>query len=454
MPSRVHHSALLVVALLVAQTAVAPAVAATSPPADERRGECVETRPTEPGGVPVTVERGPVENSVTLSVDADANQSVLNLLWIELPPGTTLDTTTGFERDSPDRLVYETVEDAHQYSLTYTFEENSTTDGTTTNSTLRPFEGDDEWAVAPLPMDYYGISTFRAPSEAAIGQQTIYFGNYSETTATNGCHHIRLIVPEQADLDRNRTAILNSLKYTDRHLGGQRYGEVTIFVSPENFSAPLGGVARNSDIVIAAGGQLFDTDARSALWLHEYVHTRQSYYPEGDLEWWTEASATYLSLRMGVRSGYLSPVRYNALLRDRGGEETADVVLANNSTWQDFSTYDRGVLALSRLDARLREDTNGSVTVASVFNATNNRDRQPSSLAEFSGLLENQSGSAHAEWSENYITGTADGDVKMRKHTPMALLHRYAAGILAVLVVGVVVLYARSKESEEGDDAE
>lgn len=453
MPGKRHLSgpltrSILLAFVLVAQTALAPAVAAA--PDDQQPRECVESGPTQSDGVSVTVERGPVENSVKLSVDPMENQSVLDSLWFELPPGTSLDTTTGFERHSPERRIYTTVENARAYSLTYTFAENSTTNGTAASAELRPYEGEDDWAVAPLPQDYHGIAGFQSPSEAAIGQQTVYFGNYSATTVENGCHRIQMVVPEAVDLHRNRTAILDSLKYADSHLGGQRYDDVTIFVSPENFSVALGGVARNADIVMAAGGQLAETDTRSALWLHEYIHTRQSYWPEGDMEWWTEASATYLSLRMGLQSGYLSPVRYNALLANIGETDTGDAVLVDNTTWHNYSTYDRGVLALSRLDAELRSDTNGTVTVVSVFNMTEYH--RPQTHNEFMTVLEDRTGNRYDEWSKNYIRGTTKGELKMQADTPYH--DRLLYGLLGILVVVIAVEYLDHRQNSANEPAD
>ncbi len=443
------RSILFILVLLVAQTAFGPAVTAT--PDEHDPSECVETLSSEPGGVPVTVERGPVENSVTLSVDTTENQSVLDSLWIELPPGATLKSKTGFERHSSDFLIYETVEDAQRYSLTYTFEENGTTNANVVDSKLRPFEGENEWAVAPLPVDYHGISAFHAPSNAAIGQRTVYFGDYSETTATNGCHRIRLVVSEAVDLNRNRSAILDSLQYTDRHLGGQRYDEVTIFVSPENFSAGYAGVARSADIVVSGTGKtLGESDGRWHIWLHEYIHTRQSYHPTGDFEWWTEASANYLSIRMGYRSGYLSAGRYNRILSHYGENKTGDAVLANKSTWRHLTPYNRGVLALARLDTALRGDTNGSVTVAAVFNATE-RD-QPETHSEFMALLEKRSGNQYNEWSDDYIRGTTAGELKMKAET----LPDYTVGIVVAVLLLLVGLYFEREDtdSEEASDAE
>jgi predicted metalloprotease with PDZ domain len=257
-----------------------------------------------------------------------------------------------------------------------------------------------------------------------------------------------MVVPKSTDLNRNTSAILDSLRYTDRHLGGQRYDEVTIFVTAERFEAYT-GVARSSDIVISAPRES-EFDGRSHIWLHEYVHTRQSYSPEGDFAWWTEASANYLSIRMGLRSGYLSPEQYNTVLSSYGENETGHTVLANTSTWHNWSTYKRGVLALSRLDATLRNDTNGSETIASVFNATERT--QPQSHSKFMMLLENQTGNQYDEWSDGYIRGTTTGELKMKVDTsPDYIYGIIGAGL--VLLIGVYFAY-ESKDSEEGDNAE
>lgn len=149
---------------------------------------------------------------------------------------------------------------------------------------------------------------------------------------------------------------------------------------------------------------------------------------------------------MGLRSGYLSPERYNEVLSNFGENETGDAVLAKESTWHNSSTYKRGVLALSQLDATLREDTNGSVTVASVFNATEHT--QPQTHDAFMALFENRSGDRYEEWSDDYIRGTTMGDLKMRADTDP----NYWYGIVATLLVLLVGVYFNRQDS--GDDTE
>ena len=435
---------LLVLGLLVAQTVLAPAVAAA--PDEHNPRECVEAKPAAPSGVPVTVERGPVENSVTLSVDPEDAQSAFHSGWgINLPPGTELYSKAGFGTPAGYERLYRPLSNKENYTLTYTYEENET--GESSGNSMEKYEGEDEWAIAPLPRSYNGEGvTYHTSSEAVVGQWLVYFGDYTMTTVANDCHRIRLVVPDSADLDRNRTAILDSLQYTDRHLGGQRYDEVTIFVTPERFEA-YGGVARRSDAVVSPSRGLPEDDARNHIWIHEYIHTRQTYNPTGDFDWWTEASTNYLSIRMGLRSGYLTPERYNEVLSDYGENETGDAVLANESTWHNYSTYKRGVLALARLDAKIRADTNGSVTVVAVFNATERH--QPATHANFTALLENQTGNKYDEWSANYIRGTTTGELKMQADTEP----NYVYGIALTLFLLLVGVYFERKDNEtEGGD--
>lgn len=440
--------------LLVAQSAVSPVVA-TGTPYEDTLGACVETRPAGAGGVPVTVERGPVENSVTLSITPVAARTVQDSLWgIVLPDGTSLYSKTGFKPNTNKSRLFQPVENAPNYSLTYTYEEDGTFNGTSLNGVTRPFEATDEWAIAPLPRHYNGLISYQTPEEAVIGQQTVYFGDYTMTTVSNGCHRIQLVVPRAVHLNRNQTAILDSLLYTDRHLGGQRYDEVTIFVSPERLDS-YEGVARESDIVIS-GPRVAEYGSRTHIWLHEYVHTRQTYSPESDFAWWTEASANYLSIRMGLRSGYLQPRQYNEILSEYGENETDDAVLANASTWQNFSTYKRGVLALARLDATLRTDTNRSVTVVTVFNAT--EAKQPRNLTEFTAVLENESGNGYENWTANYITGTKTDELPMKADTP-SLSARVidvltpnspiTVGLYAILLLTLIVAFRKESKDAE-----
>lgn len=453
------HYVLLVLGLLVAQTSLAPAVAAA--PHERQSRECVETAPEELGGVPVTVTRGPVENSVTLSVDSgDAQSAVFSRWGIELPPGTEVYSKSGLGTPAGHDRLYRPLSSAENYTLTYTYEENVTPESAL-DKDVEKYEGEERWGVAPLPRSYNGEAvSYRTASEAVIGQWTVYFGDYTMTTVSNGCHRIRLVVPDSVDMNQNPTTILASLQYTDRHLGGQRYREVTIFVTPEDFVSSYEGFARRSDIVVSGSGPYFESDARSHIWIHEYIHTRQRYQPGGDFEWWTEASANYLSIRMGLHSGYLSPERYNEVLEDYGENDTGEAVLANQSTWHNFSTYKRGVLALSQLDSQLREDTNESMTVVTAFNATTAH--RPHTHGEFIALLENRTGNSYNEWTADYVQGTTAGELRMQADTPSTLdvavttlsenILAIVLGLVAILLIVYDIRRQNGDKDGKGDD--
>lgn len=213
----------------------------------------------------------------------------------------------------------------------------------------------------------------RVDGEGAVGGATAFLGAHEEHTRQIAGQEIRLIVPEAATLADPPEEVLDGLGNASRELRvGDR--DATVFA-----------VAAPTDRVgwAVQGLQVGDTDfwARANqpvdevgnVWLHEYVHTRQSFRTADSGRWITEASATwYAALLSHQQEG----VGFAALSRflERGSvDPQAGSVLAEPTDWRNNANYWKGALVSGELDRRIRLRTDGGATFHRVLGALNDR---------------------------------------------------------------------------------
>lgn len=408
---------------------VPPAAVGLAAPPSPNTEACTPVRPPTPNAnITVSVARGPSNESIQLRIADRLNES----LSLRLPDNTTIVSTHGFEEQSP-RYLRTTGSGPHE--LTYELEENGSRVGAFAEGLPSPFEATDGWALAPLPEYYSDDIQYTSPTPATFGEEVAYLGGHSVTTRTSGCHTIRLVMPDHIDGSVTESAILDSLVKADRRLGGTRYERVTIFTTSTSL-APYGGEAKGADIVIASEATAARNGKRSDIWMHEYIHTRQSFAYGEHMEWWAEASATYLGVRLSYETGYHDARRYNEVLRFYAEDPPENVTLSNESTWNNQTTYYRGTLVLAALDELLRNETNGTVTVLDVFNEVEANRTMTTSLAEFESHLSNETGADYGPWIDRYVAGDDELDIRMKveESTPTRMVAAFWVLVAALVV--------------------
>ncbi|KPN32177.1 hypothetical protein SY89_02939 [Halolamina pelagica] len=112
-------------------------------------------------------------------------------------------------------------------------------------------------------------------------------------------------------------------------------------------------------------------DSAGSTWLHEYVHTRQSFQTTESGQWITEATATwYAALLSHQQEGVGFPGLSEYLERGTRSPQ-AESVLAEPSDWANNAHYWKGALVSGELDRRLRLATDGGATLQRVLAALN-----------------------------------------------------------------------------------
>jgi hypothetical protein len=129
------------------------------------------------------------------------------------------------------------------------------------------------------------------------------------------------------------------------------------------------------------------SDPRNA-WLHEYVHTRQSFRTTRATRWVVEGSATYYAALLSLRQGLVDFETFRRHLRRGATGDAASAVLADPATWDGSrAEYAKGALVVGDLDRRIRAATDGRRSAQWVFRRLNDHEGRvdPVSVTSLAG---------------------------------------------------------------------
>lgn len=253
-----------------------------------------------------------------------------------------------------------------------------------------------EWAlfVRPrAPVDYrytgderieYALRT-EAVGPGATSDWLVYLGERRVERRDAHGQTVELVVPDAARLRPDADAVLGALTdASDRLRVGDRDDRVFVVAAPTTVDWGVRGFQTGDADLWVRDAEPLSSPAN--VWIHEYVHTRQSYRPTRATRWITEAAATYYAaLLTEGRGGISFEALRDRLARGERGDYD-EVVLADPSTWTGLATYDRGALVVGQLDRRIRTTTDRERTFQTVFERMNAR-RGPVTQDRFVGLL-------------------------------------------------------------------
>ena len=140
------------------------------------------------------------------------------------------------------------------------------------------------------------------------------------------------------------------------------------------------------------------------VWLHEFVHARQSMTLAREMRWFREASAEYLAARLAGDAGLTSE---RAIGRHLSGDEGAGATLAAPGTWSDDRVaYTRGARVLAALDREIRSRTDDQRTLLDVFQRLNRHDG-PVTREVFAATVSRVAGTDMTAWIDRHVAGPA-----------------------------------------------
>ena len=376
----------------------------------DRTGETVGSvvDPSSSGvGVTVTRVDGVVRYELTVTPDEDVNR-----LWLVVG-GARVVEATGFERSRTDGRTRLTWTGAASARVVLAV--RPPREGGADGPGRRESVATEDWTFAPVPF----VELQRA-SDGAVERswplteragtladaRGIYGDRYALTGPTavvtrsaNG-RRVSVVVPAGATTGEDPGAIADALATATRQFDvGDRDGAVLAYAVP--------GVRRGGESVPARDEFWVDADARlddpENVWLHEYVHTRQSFQLTPGMRWFREASAEYYAARLGYEQGTVSERSFHRHLD--GGPSRA--TLTDPAAWEHEDVpHDKGARVLAVLDAKIRAETDGHRSLEDVFRRLNGHDRTVT-YAVFAQTVSEVAGTPLDAWLDRHVDGPA-----------------------------------------------
>jgi hypothetical protein len=231
-----------------------------------------------------------------------------------------------------------------------------------------------QWAVIELPalaFDPTGAHdinrTVRVDGSGATSTDgnLVYLGPYRVFERRAARQRFRLIVPDAARLSATPEAILDTLTEASTRLCvGARYPTVFALALPDSHDwfGDLGRYSHGASFWVRADEPL---STPNTTWIHEYVHTRQSFTPALSARWLLDALADYYTGLLATQLGHVDPPRFRRFLTTGLGRPG---VLTDPDSWPSTTTcYVQGRRVLAGLDARLRRCTDDGQSLQDVL---------------------------------------------------------------------------------------
>jgi len=260
-------------------------------------------------------------------------------------------------------------------------------------------------ATGRTPIRFERRSSTAGPGEA--GQWLVFLGESETHERTAAGQQFRLVVPAAANLSESPDAILDALANgSDALRVGDRDERVFMIAAPtDGIGWGVRGLQTGDTDLWVRDSERLDT-ADSA-WLHEYVHSRQSFRPTSRTAWFTEASASYYAALLSLEQDAIDFQAFRDRMRKGTWPVYDRVVLANTSTWVRSPQYYKGSLVAGQLDRQLRVATDREQTLQDVFRAMNER-RGPVSQLDLLNALGDAGGTDLLDVGQTYTETPAN----------------------------------------------
>ncbi|PAU83321.1 hypothetical protein CK500_11055 [Halorubrum salipaludis] len=336
-----------------------------------------------------TDERGTV--GVTTRAEIPDRVTELEVTLLSVADGGAVEAD-GFEPaddDGSEGSVWEWDGETADPSLTYATEANDTVEGEgplAVDGTYR-FVDAGEWALVRTPRvgaawsytgEYEGQVRLDRETvvagEGVASRSMAFLGPHEEHVREAAGQRYRLIVPDAAEPVATPDEVFGVFADASTALQvGARGAEVVAI------AAPTGEVSWAVRGLQTGDADLWVRDEEPAgtaadVWTHEYVHTRQAYRTESSGRWITEASATHYAALFALQRGAADFDEFEATLARGEREPDASSVLADPNTWEGNADYTKGALVAGEIDRRLRAETDGAASLATVLRELNEAD--------------------------------------------------------------------------------
>lgn len=305
-------------------------------------------------------------------------------LTISVPEKATMNEADGFSKEGERTWKWDG--ETTSPTLSYAMDANETAEqgGPLAGEGSYLFVDTGDWALVRRPS--VGLSwrqrgqqsitisrNLAVDGEGAVGGETAYLGPYEEYTEQAHGQTFRLIVPEAAAMVEEPETVFDSVASASSALQvGDRDETVFMVAAPTtDVSWAVQGLQLGErDFWVRDVQQVDDVEN---VWVHEYVHTRQSFKTEASAKWLTEATATWYAARYSLKDGEVSFDTFERFLSQGSQGPPSQSVLAQPTTWQNNAQYRKGSLVAGELDRRIRLESEQGASLQTVFRALNDR---------------------------------------------------------------------------------
>ena len=237
-----------------------------------------------------------------------------------------------------------------------------------------------------------------ADADGVFGDRYALVGSADVVSRSVAGQRVDVVVPAGTTPGEDPAAVADALVEADWRLDvGARDGAVLAYAAP--------GVRRGGESVPARDEFWVRADSRlddpENVWLHEYVHTRQSFRLATEMRWFREASAEYYAARLSYEGGYVDRAAFREHLA--GGPSRA--TLTDPDTWADRPVpHDKGGRVLAVLDGKIRTETDGHRSLQDVFRRLNRHDGAVT-YADFVRAVNGVAGTPMDAWLDRHVDG-------------------------------------------------
>ena len=347
---------------------------------------------------------GTVQYTLDLSNLADTDR-----LWVVLRGPVTVVAADGFERATRDGVTrLSLTEDRSSASVTVasdrdpeTSDDVALTDDWTFTRT--PFV-ELQWVSDGEFERTWPIAERREPDggePAVLGARYAVVGEFQTVRRTTSTGAVELVVPEGVMTEEETHRVGEAIVRAERDLDvGDRTTAMLAFAAPASVRWGGESVPARDEFWVNSESSLTSPEA---VWLHEYVHTRQSFRLGTDMQWFREASAEYYAARLSHEQGLVDERSMERHLD--GGPARA--TLTDPHTWSDTQVPQRkGARVLALLDRRIREATYGQQSLDAVFKRLNRHDGVVT-YDVFAQAVAEVTGVPDQAWLDHHVNGSA-----------------------------------------------
>ena len=241
----------------------------------------------------------------------------------------------------------------------------------------------------------------RSGEAGVVGGRYALVGAGEVETRERPNGRLHLVVPAGVTLASGTDAVADSLAAASHQLDvDDSDAAVLAYAVPDSEDRYGESVPAHDEFWVRADRRL---DSPENVWLHEYVHTRQSFALAPEMRWFREASAEYYAATLSHEQGLIGEREMRTHLRG----EPSTATLTRPETWTGSQTPDdKGARALAALDRRIAEASYGYRSLEDVFARLNSHDG-PVTYAVFAQAVAEVAGHPMDAWLDRHVAGSA-----------------------------------------------